>query len=270
LVFAVLTLLGCYASLVEPRLLKVSEWSVTTEKWTNPKSLKIALITDTHAIWPWMTEKHLERIVEKANQLKPDVILLLGDYVGTHPFGLQLKPEDGVAPFKNLTAPCGVFAVLGNHDIHDSVGWPQALQSTGIPVLQNDAVSLNCEGSRFWVAGLEEIWWQESDIGKTLSQVTDNHPVIMAMHNPDSFPSIPPSVALSVAGHTHGGQIRFPFIGSVAAVIPSQYGERYVYGHIVENGKDLVVSSGLGMTGLPLRFMTRPEIALITLEGSRL
>jgi predicted MPP superfamily phosphohydrolase len=260
--------LGFYASCVEPFQLKVTTWSVTTPKWDNPKPLKIAILTDMHMIWPWMTPGHLERIVKATNDLHPDIVLLLGDYVGTHFFGKQIAPVAGVAPLKNLTPACGVYAVTGNHDLHPPRGWIEALRSADIPVLENQTRPVNCHGQKFWIAGLEDLWWQHPDARKTVADVKDRHPVIMMMHNPDIFPTIPDSIALSVAGHTHGGQVKFPFIGAIASVIPSQYGKRYLYGHIIEEGKDLIVSSGLGMTGLPIRFMTPPEISFVSLQSS--
>ncbi len=259
--------LGLYAVLIEPQRLVITRWTVETEKWGDQKPLTIALISDLHAIWPWMTPGHLEKIVSTANAQKPDLILLLGDYVGTHPYGRQLQPENGVAPLKKLSASCGVFAVYGNHDIRYGHGWPEALAATGISVLQNEARPIDCNDRKFWGAGLAELWWQKQDIARTLAQVSDSNPVIMMMHNPDAFPDIPASVSLSAAGHTHGGQVRFPFIGAIPSVVPSKYGLRYLHGHIIEDGKDLVVTSGIGASGLPVRFLTPPEIALVTLQG---
>lgn len=267
--FVCLSFLGAYMLLVEPFQIRIVEKGISSSKWQEQKPLKIALITDVHAIWPWMTPSHVERIVKKANDQKPDLILLLGDYVATHPFGVQLDPENGLEPYKKLNAPCGVFFVLGNHDLHGngSEGWPQALRGLGMPVLENRSVKANCGEREFWVSGLEDLWWQNADVKKTLDYVTDDKPIIVMMHNPDSFVDVPERVALSVAGHTHGGQIRFPLIGSVEAVIPSRYGKRFVYGHIQEDGKDLFVSSGLGSTGLPLRLLTPPEIVMLTLKS---
>lgn len=256
---------GLYALLVEPFRLVLTDYRVASRHWTAQAPLRIAVLSDVHAIWPWMTPAHLETIVARTNALKPDLVLLAGDYVATHPFGLAIDPMEGVQPYRALSAPCGVFAVLGNHDLHGSRGWPEALAATGIPVLQNEARAVSCRGRRFWVGGLEDLWWQKADVGKTLAQVTNAEPVILLMHNPDSFPEVPASVALSVAGHTHGGQIRLPFVGALSAVIPSKYGKRYARGAIMEDGRTLVVSSGLGSTGLPLRFLTPPEIVLITL-----
>ena len=249
--------------------MKIIEREVTTEKWKSRSSLKIALLADIHLIWPWMTPSRLSAVVDHTNRLRPDLVLLLGDYVGTHLFGLQIDPERGLAPLSRLRAPCGVYAVLGNHDLKSPGGWAEALTETGIPVLENQARFVDCAGHKFWIAGLEDYYWGTPDVGKTLEQVADDHPVIMMMHNPDSFPDVPASVALSVAGHTHGGQIRLPFIGAVSAVIPSRFGKRYAYGHVAEAGKDLVVSGGLGMTGIPVRFMMPPEIVLVTLRNSK-
>lgn len=263
-------LLGAYGTLVEPQTLDVVEWPVQPEKSTNRKDLKIAVISDFHMVWPWMTPAHLDRIVARVNETKPDMVMLLGDYAGTDPFGLQLDPDAAFAPLQKLSAPCGVYAVLGNHDLYEPQPhkWPEALRRTGIPVLENRAVPQTCNGEKYWVAGLAEIWRQTANAQTTLAQVTDGSPVIMMVHNPDAFAAMPDRVTLTVAGHTHGGQVRLPFIGAVEAVIPSQYGKRYLYGHIRENGKDLVVTSGLGMSGLPIRFMTPPEIAVITLKAN--
>ncbi len=262
-------LLGAYMLFVEPFQIKVVEHEVVTSKWGDEEPLRIALIADVHAIKPWMTVKRISKIVQKTNEQAPDIILLLGDYVSTHPFGIQPKPEEGLKPYEKLSAPCGVHAVLGNHDLHGSVGWPEALRKTSLSVLENKAVKIDCAGRDFWLGGLEDLWWQNADITKTISQVTDSRPVVMMMHNPDLFAEMPERVALSVAGHTHAGQIRFPFVGALERVIPSKYGERYSYGYIQENGKDLVVSGGLGTTGIPLRLLNPPEIVIVTLKGGK-
>lgn len=256
-----------YASVIETQRLKVTEWAVNTPKWTNEKPIRIALLADIHSDWPWMTTAHVARIVARTNELKPDIILLLGDYIGTTPFGMRIEPDGVITELEKLDAPCGVYAVFGNHDIHDSVTWPPALLASKIPVLQNEARQLDCGGRKFWVSGLQDLWWQHANIPATLSQVTNDEPVIMAMHNPDSFAKMDDRVALSVAGHTHGGQIRLPFIGAVASVVPSKFGLRYVYGHVREGGRDLIVTSGLGCTGFPLRFLNPPEIGMVTLKA---
>ncbi len=264
---SIVFLLGVYAVFVEPFRIKIVEKNIVTSKWVYKKPIKIALIADVHAIWPWMSSAHIKRIIKKTNNQKPDVVLLLGDYVSTHPFGIQPDPNESLSLYASFDSKCGTYSVLGNHDLHGSVGWPEALRKSKIPLLENKATKVICDENEFWIAGLEELWWQNADIEKTLAYVDDNKPVIMMMHNPDSFAEMPEKVTLSVAGHTHAGQIRFPFIGSFESVIPSKYGKRYEHGHIREGSKDLVVSAGLGTTGLPLRFFNVPEIVIINLQS---
>ena len=102
------------------------------------------------------------------------------------------------------------------------------------------------------------------DLAGTLAQVKDDAPVILMAHEPDIFPKVPDRVALTVSGHTHGGQITF---AGYAPVVPSRYGRRYVYGHVVEENRSIIVSGGLGCSGMPIRFGRPPEIVLIELSG---
>jgi hypothetical protein len=97
-----------------------------------------------------------------------------------------------------------------------------------------------------------------------MSQVRDSAPVILMAHEPDIFPEVPDRVALTVAGHTHGGQVR---VLGYAPIVPSRFGDRYVYGHIVEQGRNLIVSGGLGCSGVPIRFGSPPEVVVIELSA---
>ena len=100
------------------------------------------------------------------------------------------------------------------------------------------------------------------DLNATLAKVTDDAPVILMIHEPDAFTEVPSRVALTLAGHTHGGQVR---IFGYSPVVPSAYGNRFAYGHVVEDGRHLIVSGGLGCSVLPVRFGVPPEINLIEL-----
>lgn len=263
-------LLGFHMTFIEPFKLKVTNHVITTPKWTHEQPIKIALLADPHMIWPWMTKNHLAKIVKKTNSLEPELILLLGDYVGDHMFGKQLNAADAIQPLEDLYAPCGVYGVLGNHDMRKKDNhlsdWPKAMQESTVPVLNNMSVSMICNGNKIAVAGIEDWWHGSVDIDKALSNIDSGVPTIFMTHNPDVFPLVPDHVALTVAGHTHAGQVRFPFIGAISRVIPSKYGDKYAYGHIREKDKDLFVSAGLGMTGLPLRLLNPPEIAIITVQ----
>jgi predicted MPP superfamily phosphohydrolase len=151
----------------------------------------------------------------------------------------------------------------------------RALAEAGISVYSNRATRLEKDGNGFWLAGLEDQLallpgrkWGRSrmqgldDLGGTLAQVSDDAPVILLAHEPDIFPRVPERVSLTLSGHTHGGQIR---LFGYSPVVPSRYGDRYAYGHIVENGRNIIVSGGLGCSMAPIRFGVPPEIVVIDL-----
>ena len=140
--------------------------------------------------------------------------------------------------------------------------------------LQQAAPLFGPEGERVWIAGLGDQlahrlgphrFHGEDDLPGTLAQVTTDDPVILLAHEPDIFPKVPSRVALTFAGHTHGGQIRVPLVWR--ALVPSRYGSRFAYGHIVEQDRSLIVSGGLGTSIIPARFGVPPEIVHVTLGG---
>jgi hypothetical protein len=138
--------------------------------------------------------------------------------------------------------------------------------------MQNDAVLLGRPGRRFWLAGLgDQLAYRlgpnkfrgVDDLPGTLARIRTGDPVILLAHEPDIFTQVPSSVALTIAGHTHGGQIRLPFVPPAWA--PSAYGARFSYGHIIEGDRHMIVSGGLGCSIVPLRLGVPPEIVRITL-----
>lgn len=202
--------------------------------------------------------------------------------------------DQWAAVLAGLKAPLGVHAILGNHDWWEDIEVQRrhsgpvksqvALEAAGIPVYQNDAFRFQKDGLPFWIAGLGDQWafWLPrserkgvdrsdfyegvDDLDGTLEKITDDAPVILMVHEPDIFPKVPARVALTLAGHTHGGQVT---IGGYAPIVPSRYGQRYRYGHIVEEGRNLIVSAGLGCSSLPIRFGAPPEIVLITVASGQ-
>ena len=151
--------------------------------------------------------------------------------------------------------------MLGNHD------WKQAghemwraLEDAGIEVLENRAVATG----DFAVAGLADLRLRQPDLPTALAGVPADAPVILLSHDPDVFPFVPDRVALTLSGHLHGGQIAIPVLRRPA--IPSRYGERYARGHVVEDGRHLYVTSGLGTSGLPLRLLAPPEVVVLELR----
>lgn len=283
--------LGGYA-VAEPWRLNVTRYAFTPPNWPKGLKLRCAVLADLHACEPWMGEARIRQIVARTNALAPDVTLLLGDYEAGYNLSRLSKPVEAsvwAGALGGLRAALGVHAVLGNHDWWHDIevqvrrGGPVpaavALEAAGIPVYQNKAVRLVKDGKPFWIAGLGDQWafWPRGlkkhprmvrvyegvdDLAGTLAQVTDDAPVVLMAHEPDIFPKVPDRVALTVSGHTHGGQITF---AGYAPVVPSRYGRRYVYGHVVEENRSIIVSGGLGCSGMPIRFGRPPEIALIEL-----
>jgi predicted MPP superfamily phosphohydrolase len=179
----------------------------------------------------------------------------------------RIEPEIIAGILKDLRARFGVYAVLGNHDWgYDGYRVRKALESTGvIKVLENEVTQININGESLWLAGLVDKWTRIQDVDGTLRKIPPGQTIIALTHNPDIFPTIPPSVSLTLAGHTHGGQVNLPFVGRL--IVPSDYGQKYAAGLIVEQGKSLFVTTGIGTSIFPVRFRVPPEIAILTLKS---
>jgi predicted MPP superfamily phosphohydrolase len=194
-------------------------------------------------------------------------VLFRSDFADAHfLFGGRLAPERIAEHLRELHAPLGAHAVLGNHD-WKAFGmrmWT-ALAGAGITVLENDAIALDAPGGRFHLAGLADLRRRRPDVLAALAPVPPGEPVVMLAHDPDLFPRVPELVALTVAGHTHAGQVALPLIRR--PFVPSHYGERYARGHVVEGRRHLVVSAGLGTSGLPIRLLAPPELLLLELRA---
>jgi uncharacterized protein len=272
--------LAGYSVLVEPRFrLAVTEWPVPVPSWPKAaRPLRIAILSDIHACEPWMPASRIADIVARTAQLQPDLIVLLGDYIealGAAYHSRPLSVAEWTAPLAALKAPLGVYSVLGNHDWwFDDKAVRQGLKNVGIPVLENRAVKIARDGHEFWLAGLGDQlarrtggrWQGVDDLDATMAQITDNAPAILLAHEPDIIARVPPRVAATLAGHTHGGQVYIPFLGA-PWIDTSPLGKVHPYGHLVENGRHLVISGGLGLTARPVRFMMPPEITVVTLHA---
>ncbi len=252
--------LALWAFWLEPASLRVREYALEAPRL---QGLRIAVLADLHVGSPYNGLEKLERIVRETNAAKPDLILLAGDYV-IHKVrgGRFIHPHDFAPILGKLEAKLGVWAVLGNHDhwFKGASPVPGPFQKAGIGLLEDRAVRL----PDFWLAGVSDLWEAPHDVRGTLAQVTDDAPVILFTHNPDIFPEVPARVSLTIAGHTHGGQVWLPLLGR--PIVPSDYGERFALGPVVENGRLLFVSPGLGTSLIPVRFFTPPEISLLELN----
>lgn len=267
-----------YAMALEPkRDLEVITYSISPPDWRMSDGvLRIGVIADIHACDPFMPAHRIESIVDVAQSLEPDMFVLLGDFVeGLHGFYARPLPMgDWASPLATLRSPLGSYAILGNHDWWhgDGNGSRQvrvALESRGIPVMENDAVRLQMPGGApFWLGGIgDQLAFKASHTGVddlpglTARIPDDGAPAILLVHEPDIFPFVPNRWGLTLAGHTHGGQIALPLIGRFP--VASHYGRRYAYGHIVEGDRHLVISAGLGVSGFPVRFGVPPEILMV-------
>jgi predicted MPP superfamily phosphohydrolase len=263
-----------YAGAVEPQGLVVTRYAPAPHTWPAERRLTITVIADLHAGGPDMLLPHVRQVVDTANALQSDLIVLLGDYVARYDFPTPRMPaEQWSAELGRLKAPFGVWAILGNHDWWHNVGTVRsALADAHIPVLENDAVRLGEERQKFWLAGIGDQlayplghrrYRGVDDLPGTLAQVRSDDPVVLLVHEPDIFPRVPSRVALTLAGHTHGGQIRLPLVWPL--FVPSKFGARYAYGHVVEDGRHMIVSGGLGTSIIPARLGVPPEIVQVRL-----
>ena len=259
--------LGLWAFYFEPSSLVTRHVAIQVPGWPYGKpGTKIAVLADLHVGSPYWGMEKLKLLVDRTNAEQPDLVVLLGDYVINHMATGKFVPPEAIASgLKHLRAPLGVVAVLGNHDWWlDGNRVTQSFQKAGIVVLENQVVRISNKGNAFWIAGIADKMTRTPEIDQALGQVTDANPVILITHNPDIFPDVPARVSLTIAGHTHGGQVNLPLLGP--PIIPSRYGQRFAYGHIVEGGRHLFVSSGVGTSIIPVRFRVPPEIVLLTLE----
>jgi predicted MPP superfamily phosphohydrolase len=279
--------LGTYATAFEAGTrLDLTSYDVSSPIWPSDFKLKIAVITDIHACEPWMPAERIGAIVDLTNAQRPDLVVLLGDFAGSQHFVSRYVPPGAWAEqLARLEANLGVYAILGNHDWW-SAALPtdppdegqsirKALVDARIPVLENQAISLGLDGRPFWLVGLGDQlahrWGRYAahgtdDLSGALRQIKDDAPAILLAHEPFIFPRVPDRVALTLCGHTHGGQVRLPFVGAPFA--PTRHGVKpFVYGLYSEGDRRLVVSAGLGTSHLPVRFMCTPEVVCVTLNG---
>lgn len=235
----------------------VGQWPV------GQKPLKILLLSDIHVAGPDMPPERLARLVRQFNALRPDLVLIAGDLVSEKRTATHIyTPKQVVAPLAELKAPLGVVVAPGNHDHwFDPEALRNELEAIGLTVLQNEAVVRG----PLVIGGVDDDYTGHDDIAKTYAamQKLGVGPLVVLTHSPDIVPELPSPVAAVFAGHTHCGQIRFPFVGAVSYV--SRYGKRFACGAIDDKGQRVFVGAGLGTSILPLRYGTPPDAWLITL-----
>ncbi len=270
-------LLAFYAWRIEPRWIQVRH--VTLPIASLPPELDgftILQLSDLHR-GPQVSAAYLQRVVEKAARLKADMVVLTGDFVtGDAHFATEVATLLG-----RLSAPYGVYAVTGNHDVWtDADAVTAALAAQGIRVLRDEALVTEARTVQLALIGLEDTGWvtdqpcpePSSTWRKSLQTLADvsaalpkDMPRLALIHNPDLAHWVPAGTVDAVlSGHTHGGQVRLPLLGT--PVVPSCHGARYAAGLTTSpSGIPVYVNRGIGTAILPLRFGVRPEITLIHL-----
>jgi hypothetical protein len=242
--------------------LAIAGWPV----WDKP--LRIAFLADFHTGSHGGDLARLQTIVQEAQDYRPDLVLLGGDFVNMMLFGGgRIAPEIIVAVLARLKAPFGSFAVLGNHD-HDygAAEVSDALRQHGIPELSEQPHTLNVAGTALDLLGIPDARQESRSAANALRSLSPERPTLVLAHDPYWFKYLPRGPHLMLSGHTHGGQIRFPVVGALrnASFAPL----RWSYGYIVEDGRQLYVTSGIGTSGVPLRIGIPPEYVVLDVNGA--
>ena len=221
---------------------------------------RIAFITDTH-VAGFMRRAFYRTLLEQVMHTRPELVLFGGDFV-TWRRHIPLMAELLTA---GLHARDGMYAVLGNHDYWaDADGVVAALTARGVRFIVNRSVEITRDGSVIDLAGIDELYRGEPDIGAAFRSVPGHRPCIAVSHHPDIIDRMGERrVDLLVCGHTHGGQIRLPFLGAI--VVPSIHEGRYAAGFFRQRNVLMYVSRGLGSVP-PVRILCRPEAPIFTLR----
>ena len=257
--------------LIEPNLPRVVRKDFSLARW--PRQLDgftIALISDFHYD-PLFSLHPLHAAVPIVNDLRPDLIAMTGDFVSVPIFGddrnAALDADPCADLLRQMNAPMGSWAVLGNHDcIVDPAYVTDALESRNIPVLANRSMAIERNGARFWLAGIDDVLAGSGDLKPAVRNIPSGEPTILLAHELDfadqasKFP-----IDLQLSGHSHGGQVRLPFL-------PPMYlpdlAKKYVLGTYQIGPLALYTNAGLGTVGVPVRLNCPPEITLLTLRRS--
>ncbi len=220
----------------------------------------VALLADVHH-GPFVPLAYIRQVVAMTNALEPDLVVLAGDYVYRH----ESFVAPGIEALGKLEAKLGRFAVRGNHDNRGYEYLSRgALADAKLPDLNNRGVWIERGSSRLRICGVGDLWTDRQLLHRALDDATDRDAVLLLSHNPDFAETIrDPRVGLVLSGHTHGGQVIVPGFG--APIVPSRYGQKYLYGLVQGPCCRVFITRGVGTISPPVRLLCRPEVALITL-----
>jgi uncharacterized protein len=269
-VLAALLLGALWSFGIEPRWVALRWVPHQVEGWRGPPGMKVAVAADWHltnrAWWRVMTVQRATEIVDEINAARPDLILLPGDFIADRdyrPVNAATAEDEIAEVLGKLKAPLGVYAVLGNHDWwHGGGRFAAALRRQGIRVLENEAAPLS--GTALWIAAVGDHSTGHSHALAALTFLPQGAQALVFMHDPASLFELPRVRGLVVAAHTHGGQVYLPGVG--ALVVPGAAPRAWAHGWVRHNGNRAYVTSGLGVSILPVRFNMRPEWVMFTIH----
>jgi predicted MPP superfamily phosphohydrolase len=247
---------------------RVHRLALTIPLWPqNARPLRIAFLSDLHAGSHAGDLDRFRAVAEEAAAFKPDLVLHGGDFVNMQPLGAgRLSPDAIAEAIAPLHAPLGRYAVLGNHDYtYGATAVAAALESRGIRVLDNVLHTVSHDGHALNLIGLPDAHHISAQGRALLASLTPDRPAIVLAHDPEWFAHVAAGPHLTLSGHTHGGQVRLPFVGAVRNA--SRAPLRWTHGLIVEEGRHLYVTGGLGTSLIPLRIGVPPEYAVIDISG---
>jgi hypothetical protein len=232
------------------------------------RPLRIAFLSDFHAGSYSNDIERLAEIITEAATFTPDLVLFGGDYVNMSTGGGHLPPRVTAALLARLDGTLGRFAVLGNHDYaYDAHEVAAALRDCGIALLDHERCSATFRNHVIDIIGLPDAHIIRPEARALLASLRPDRPTIILMHDPMWFSKVPVGPFLALAGHTHGGQIKLPGVGIMTN--SSKAPLRWSHGMIVDQGRHLYVTAGLGSSFLPIRVGIPPEYAVIDVNGTQ-
>lgn len=257
--------------MLEPNRPRVVQKQLFLTRWPERMNgFSIALLSDFH-FDPHFSVHPLHAAIPMVNGLHPDLIVLAGDFVTKSFLKDDEKAASAAEPcahlLRRMSAPRGLWAVMGNHDDSTDVEHVTgALQAEGIHVLANQSEAIEHDGTRVWLSGVNDVLGHTADLSKTLHPVPADEAVILLAHEPDFADEVARfPVDLQLSGHSHGGQIRVPFLPPL--YLPP-LARKYVLGRYQVGRLCLYTTAGLGTIGVPMRLNCPPEITLLTLWRS--
>ena len=254
---------------IEPARLVERDYALPLSNWPlTCDGFRVDVISDTHTGSPRNGLDKLDRVVARLIASDADIVLMTGDYVILSVLAGTYIPAETIAEhLKPLTARKPVYAVLGNHDWwKNGPNVSSAFAGAGVRMIDNMAVPIGAGRCQFWLAGLGDLLEGRPDMRAAFAMVPADAPVIAITHEPALWPRIPMQATLTIAGHTHGGQIN-PFgLLTPARFKPYSHQLKGIYAN---GGRSLFVSSGIGTSILPMRLGVPPEISRLTLHSKR-